>query len=145
MANKKESPFVNLGLSSLMVVFLVLCLAIFSALTLSGANSSMAFSQRMADRETAYFAACSRAEEILDVLDERLSETGADSDFSDLGVVSQGDRLYFTVPLSEGQVLSVSLRLTPGGKHYYEIESWKTVASLETKTDTLPLMTIGGE
>ena len=145
MNKKQESPFVNLGISSLLVVFLVLCLVIFSALSLAGANSNMAFSQRLADRKTVYYNACSQAERVLDIVDRRLSENGFESDFSDLGLTRQNDLLTFSVPVGEGQELCVSLHLTPGGKHYYEIDAWKITAVPSSYEETLPLMTMGGE
>lgn len=60
---KKSVPFLSIGSSSLLVVFLVLCLVIFAVLTLTGAQSDYRFSRQLADRRTAYYAACNQAEE----------------------------------------------------------------------------------
>lgn len=129
MSGKRNAPFINVGISSLLVVFLVLSLAIFAALSLASANSDVSYSRRMADRKTDYYAACSRAERILDAVDERLAETGFGADFSDLGVTREGDYLSWQTALSDTQAISVRLILTPEGQHYYEITQWKTVAA----------------
>ena len=60
---KKSVPFLSIGSSSLLVVFLVLCLVIFAMLTLTGAQSDYRLSRQLADRRTAYYAACNQAEE----------------------------------------------------------------------------------
>lgn len=66
---KKSVPFLSIGSSSLLVVFLVLCLVIFAMLTLTGAQSDYRFSRQLADRRTAYYAACNQAEEQIASLD----------------------------------------------------------------------------
>ncbi len=145
MRNKHGNPFVNVGLSSLLVVFLVLCLVIFAALSLAGANSDAAYSRRMADRRTTYYDACSRAEQMLDELDEALEEAGFDGDFSALGVTRQEDLLTWQTPVSDTQALSVCLILTPHGEHFYEIETWKLITVAEpSESEPLPLMPMGG-
>lgn len=43
--NKQQSTFVNIGSSSLLIVFLVLCLTTFAILSLSSAQSDYSFSK----------------------------------------------------------------------------------------------------
>ena len=52
--NRRQAPFVNIGSSLLLVIFLVLCLVTFATLSLSSARSDESFSRRMADRKTEY-------------------------------------------------------------------------------------------
>jgi len=46
--DKRQAPFVNIGSSLLLVVFLVLCLVTFATLSLSSAQSDYSFSSRAA-------------------------------------------------------------------------------------------------
>lgn len=52
---KRKIGFVNIGTASLLVVFLTLCLVAFAMLSLSTAKSDYAFSQKQAERTTAYY------------------------------------------------------------------------------------------
>lgn len=78
-SKKKSAPFVNIGSSSLLVIFMVLCLVTFATLSLSSAQSDYKFSERLADRRTAYYTASNQAEEILGSVDAVLARTYGDS------------------------------------------------------------------
>ena len=73
--NKQQTTFVNIGSSSLLIVFLVLCLTTFAILSLSSAQSDYSFSKRSAEHKTEYYEASSRAEMILGEIDQILAET----------------------------------------------------------------------
>ena len=51
----QKSGFVNIGTASLLVVFLTLCLVSFAMLSLSTAKSDYEFSQKLAQKTTAYY------------------------------------------------------------------------------------------
>lgn len=134
--NKREntsSSFTNIGLSSLMVVFLVLCLTTFALLTLSTAKSDYSLSEKMADHRTDYYTTCSRAEKILDKIDKELEENREEllskESFlmNDIIVIVEDDILSYDVPLDNGQHLAVRLRATdPSATDaFYEILSWQ--------------------
>ena len=73
--DKQQSSFVNIGSSSLLIVFLVLCLATFSILSLSSAKSDYTLSERLAEHKNQYYEASSKAESVLDKVDATLEET----------------------------------------------------------------------
>jgi len=73
--NKQQSTFINIGSSSLLMVFLVLCLTTFAILSLSSAQSDYSFSKKFAEHKTEYYEASSRAEMILGEIDQILAET----------------------------------------------------------------------
>ncbi len=75
--NKQQSTFINIGSSSLLMVFLVLCLTSFAILSLSSAQSDYSFSKKFAEHRTEYYEASSRAEMILGEIDQILAETAA--------------------------------------------------------------------
>lgn len=75
MKDKQQSYFVNIGSSSLLVIFLILCLVTFAILSLSSAKSDYTFSERLAEHKRAYYEASSRAEDIVAEIDSILYET----------------------------------------------------------------------
>lgn len=156
-SKKNSSPVVNIGSSSLLVIFIVLCLVTFATLSLSSAQSDYKFSQKLADRRTDYYAASGQAEEILDEIDTILAkayEESADSYFSvvqknlqelDLNGAAADTALVldfssneptaaYTVPITETQALSVVLALNAADKAsdgFYQIRQWKVVSTAE--------------
>mgnify|MGYP001068734622 CR=1 FL=1 len=74
---KQESTVVNIGSSSLLVIFVVLCLATFAILSLSSAQSDHSFAERLAAHKTEYYKASSKAEVITGEIDRILSETAS--------------------------------------------------------------------
>ena len=75
MKDKQQSYFVNIGSSSLLVIFLILCLVTFAILSLSSAKSDYTFSERLAEHKKAYYEASARAEDIVAEIDSILYET----------------------------------------------------------------------
>ena len=76
---QRSAPFTNIGSSSLLVVFLVLCLVTFAVLSLSSARSDDAFSEKLAARKTAYYTAVNRAEDVLSCIDTALEQVPNDN------------------------------------------------------------------
>ena len=70
--DKQQPFFVNIGSSSLLVIFLVLCLATFAILSLSSAKSDHTFSERLAAHKQAYYEASEKAETIVGEIDRIL-------------------------------------------------------------------------
>lgn len=130
---KTSSSFTNIGLSSLMVVFLVLCLTTFALLTLSTARSDYSLSEKMADHRTDYYAACTKAEEVLDELDKQLEQNRADFltnetvTIKDTLVSIENEILSYDIPLENGQCLAVRIQVTDASAAdtFYEILSWQ--------------------
>lgn len=85
--NKKKknstAPFVNIGASSLLVIFLILCLITFAILTLTSARSDYTFSQKLADRKSDYYKANTKAEMWLDQIDTIFDEAYQEAASSD--------------------------------------------------------------
>lgn len=75
--NKEQSSFVNIGSSSLLIVFVILCLATFAILSLSSAKSDYSLSERLASHKSQYYNASSKAESILDEIDSALADVAA--------------------------------------------------------------------
>ena len=73
--DKNSSSFTAIGSSSLLVVFLVLCLATFAILSLSSAKSDYSFTERLAEHKSSYYSACSQAEDTVAAIDNLLAQT----------------------------------------------------------------------
>lgn len=73
-SEKAPAPFFNIGASSLLVIFLILCLVTFAILTLTSAKSDADFSEKLAHHKTNYYAACNTAESTLDEIDAVLAD-----------------------------------------------------------------------
>ena len=92
MKNKQQSYFGNIGTSSLLVIFLVLCLATFAILTLSSARSDYSFSERLAAHRLGYYEASGKAEAVVDRIDEVLSGIAKDIDLDSQESPADRDR-----------------------------------------------------
>lgn len=143
---KRQTPFVNMGSSLLLVVFLLLCLVTFATLAFSSARSDESFSQRIAERKTEYYEAANRAEELLNQIDQILITAEEVPDFTEINSMdtdiyydTEKETLSYQVPINEKQALDVVLALnTEDG---YRIEKWQTVNIQKWESnDTLQLM-----
>ena len=74
---KKSLPVTNIGTISLIMIFIVLCMVTFAALSLSSAASDARLGQKMQAQLTGYYAASNKAEELLAQTDRILADTGS--------------------------------------------------------------------
>ena len=147
MRNKGHFSFMNIGSSSLLVIFLALCLATFSVLALSSARSDYTFSKKAAEHREAYYTASNTAEEMLAELDEMIlaarEATAAvswDEAFTrslamqltnEYTYDTVNRELYFTVPMTDTQVLSVAVRINaPSDAARYTVIRWTVETTL---------------
>ncbi len=157
MQNKGRISFMNIGSSSLLVIFLALCLATFSVLALSSAKSDYTFSKKAAEHREAYYAAANTAEHMLAELDHNIkvarkaSEADTfDNSFTRALATTLGNEytydtvqqlLYFSVPISEREALTVTVRLeAPTSHRRYTVTRWEVTATSDwTADDTMEL------
>ena len=117
MKNKKNSFPPMVGGSSLLMIFAILCLTVFTLLTLSTVNAGRRLSNISADAVSAYYSADLEAEQIFAQL--RLGEL-PDS-------VEAEDSVYrYTCAISDTQFLAVEL--------HFENDEWNI---LRWQTETL--------
>ena len=79
-SEKAPAPFFNIGASSLLVIFLILCLVTFAILTLTSAKSDADFAEKLAHHKMNYYAVCNTAESTLDKIDAVLADAWQLSD-----------------------------------------------------------------
>ena len=96
MRRKKDSmESLNIGGSSILVIFVLLCLVTFATLTLTTALSSYNLSLRVAEASDEYFAADSRAEIVLSEISSLLQSAGADVNIIENGLTDIGYNAVF--------------------------------------------------
>ena len=116
------------GGSSLLVIFIVLCLTVFALLSLSSVQADGRLSTASAEAVRAYYAADCEAEGILAKLRQgKMPE----------GVIKQGDSYKYECEISEVQKLVVEAEVS---EEEYRILRWQAVSTTEWKEeDTLNL------
>lgn len=144
---KNHTPIISIGLPSLLLIFLILCLVTFSVLSLSSASADEKLSRKIADRTTEYYEASNAANDILSDIDQHLTKAFQESQnssdyyerirlaFSDSEDIHFSQEtsvptLHWQTTLNKTQVLSIRLALpypTGAGDTFYEIEEWKVV------------------
>ena len=130
---KKTQFSMNVGLPSILLIFVTLCLVSFGILSIVSANSDLKLSQKVLTRTTNYYETCNQAEEMLAEVHRQLLEAYFSCDSEDI---------YFqkikTIPtsysytISELQELHISLRFVyPPSSNgtFYEIETWQIVTT----------------
>ncbi len=140
MKDKNNStPILNIGTSSLLIIFVIPCLAVFAALALSSAKSDLEFSKDLAKRKSAYYNASYRAEEIAGEIDSLLAQ-GKSPEECSAEVKVSGDTADYEVMIDDSRKLLISLRISGSS---FEIQKWQTVALKEWEdNDTLNLIEI---
>ena len=153
-AQKEQRSFSNFGFSTILLSFVMICVVIFSALTLITANSDYKLSKRVADKTSAYYIAQEKAYERLIAIEELCvncytSSIGAESFFGRIeahgktyGSIQTIDGilyLMFEEPIAENQHLSVKLRISyPETENtaFFEIVEWKSIYNIEIPEDS---------
>lgn len=120
---KLSSP-VGVGVIAILTVLLVLCLTIFSVLSLSAAQADLRLSQTNADTVSAYYAADAQAAQLYAAF------AGGDD-----------GQLEAEIPVNDTQVLSI--RLVRGADGAVQVEAWQLITNQVpgTQEDYLPVYT----
>ncbi len=159
--NKQYTPVTNIGSVSLLMTFIVLCLAVFATLSLSGSISEYRYSQKIAEHNQEYYQASSTATQTLREIDRLLHAAYSSSpdiyyevieeQLTSLGTFTLdfgADRhtVSYEVPIGSSQCLQVCLSLNePAGLNdgFYRIVTWQEVpSSLWNGDDSLNLLTL---
>ena len=116
------------GLSSLLVIFAVLCLTVFTLLSVSTVSAHKRLAQSSRQTIIGYYQADSQAEEILARL--RSGEVPQ-------GVTREGDQYTYSCPISDTQTLAVRVEVAGGT---YQILRWQAISTEDWETeDKLPV------
>lgn len=142
--SKRKYPTINIGSSSMLVVFIILCLITFSVLSVASANNDRKYSEKIANRTTAYYKAANKAEELLSQIDDKLKQIYEQYNADYLSQVpdvltsidgidtSNFPSVSFSIPINDTQTLSVSLLIQipeKEGDTFYTITSWQEIST----------------
>ncbi|MCR5501602.1 MAG: hypothetical protein K6F53_01185 [Lachnospiraceae bacterium] len=117
---KKRASFgLNTGVSSILVIVVILCLVCFAGLSLASANADSQLSDKLAERTKSYYGACSEGY-------RALYEAKKDS--------SSEDPFIRDIPMNENQALRIEAVLSPETGNY-EITRWQIVTISEPELD----------
>lgn len=138
--DKKHEFTMNIGLPSIMLIFVVLCLISFGVLSLVSANADRKLSQKVLDRSAAYYNACNLAEEKLFELDTALKSAYQENP-DRAAYISAISALptEFTFEISDLQYLEMTLSyLYPKSAEdsFYLLRSWRVVTRDDLDYDT---------
>lgn len=126
---KKKTDFAapNIGGSSLLVIFAVLCLTLFCLLSLSTVLAERRLSDAYGQATARWYAADLEAQEIYARLRSGEAVEGVEQ--------IDGQHTY-SVTVSEHQTLGVTLENRNGS---WEVISWQTLAHMEETDNALPV------
>lgn len=148
---------ISVGTTTLVLIFVLLCLLTFSVLSLVSARANMRLSQKSADRTTAYYEAENTSSDILiqvtEAVQKYLNISDEDTFFKNVRTELDGkngirftddETLTWTVSLTENQYLRAEVQISfqpfSNGNHY-RIIAWNTYTDYDWGTDqSLPLL-----
>ena len=126
------------GAVSLVMIFCVLCLAVFATLTVSTAERERKLSEMTAQNAADYYAADTKAMGVVAGLRAGKELSELDVEYTSEGFMG-GTLIELNVPISEMQSLAVTLIQyapeTPGGRREVAVYGWKTVYTGDWETD----------
>ena len=128
MDEKRKGGFPLVGVSSLLVIFAVLCLTVFALLSASTVRADRALSEKSAAAAEGYYRADYAAEVTLARLRAGERPEG----------VKESNGIYcYTHPISETQTLVVEVKVEGND---YEILRWQAVSTADWQaSDQLPV------
>lgn len=146
----------NIGASSLILIFIVLCLATFGLLSLSSAKSDWVLAKRNAAAVSGFYQADAKGEEFVQMVDSTIIETFSQRTETDSCQLLLKDRLkeFYDVetgiirtdiPMERGQALHIELGLSCDEAVRYEILEWRVYNQEDYEIDnSMPVWTGGG-
>jgi hypothetical protein len=139
MENKREFSM-NIGLPSIMLIFVVLCLVSFGVLSMVSANADRKLSQKVLERQKQYYEASNEANEMLAGVDDKLhaiyDTAGSRDEY--ISLISDIPTSY-TYEVGDIQYLQVTLSfLYPSSpsEPLYQIMEWKLVTEDDLDYDS---------
>lgn len=134
MNKKKHSFGINIGSASILLIFVLLCLISFAALSIVSANADSKLTAKVLERTNAYYEACNEAETSLAEIDKTLIRVYLASESADDYFASVGHSKSFNIAISELQTLVVQIEIlypTRDEDTFYRITKWQVVTDEE--------------
>lgn len=146
MNNRQSGGRANIGTSSLILIFIILCLTIFGLLSLSSAGSDWNLASKNAQSVKGYYEADGQAVEFAAMVEEELLQCGlmASSPEAYIHLVKERLKEYYheetntietDLEMLYGQKLHVALELCLEEKRGYRIAAWNVYQSEDYEID----------
>lgn len=146
--NTKYRFGMNVGSASLVLIFTVLCLTLFATLTLLCAKNEMNLTNKYSESVTQYYAADSKAEANLLIIQDVLSSADKTNTNKTSYIITQCKKYNFTyvqknnkiyITFNENintqQVLHVTVKVNSINDKEFEIIQWKKINKDEINID----------
>lgn len=133
--NKRETNnnyHINIGSSSILLIFIILCLIAFAALSIVSANADTKLSAKVAQRTQTYYSAHNQATTTIAKLDHDLADVYRNTANESEYFQQTGYEQIYEFPISDLQTLCVKARILypqKQGDTFYEITSWQIVTT----------------
>jgi len=142
---KQERRFMGMGASSVLIIFVILCLTTFAVLSLMASQSDLRMSGRFRDAEQDYYEAVAKTGESLKELDRILADVRKTIDYdenyyakliyaavSGIEYAEAGDDglIILLVPIADGErsIQTDIMILPPENAYRYSIKNQRTVS-----------------
>lgn len=141
--NKKKGFGINVGSSSILLIFVILCMVSFATLSIASANADYKLGKRVITRTSAYYEACNTAEKSIAEIDKTLWTIYESSKSKEDYFSTAGTSKSYIIPISDLQNLNITLEILypeKTGDTCYRILSWNVVPNDSIEyDDTLPV------
>lgn len=135
---KQKYPFINMGTSLMLVIFVVLCFVIFATLSFSSSLRDQNYSVKAIEKTKAYYKASDLAQRKLKEIDTCLINHQDLTSIEDIEV--NNTTVSFQEKMDQSQNLIVELQLT-NDSNRYKITKWEKQSSSNWENKTsLPLI-----
>lgn len=161
---KQTKQAINIGISSIVTVFIFICIIIFASLSLVSANADYSLSKKYADHVSEYYTACNQVEEwkhtITQELNSALEASVSQDDYISqsyealtkmdfITVKNDGDVLLLEgeTAISDSQILQFSMRVVypkDSDLELLQVTKWQAVPAKEWEGDN-HITVLGGE
>ena len=132
--SKQREFRVNVGTSSILLIFIILCLVAFATLSIVSASADYKLSRKVADRTGNYYEAANQAERYIASIDKTLQNVYSQAEDEEAYFATVGHSKSYLIPISDLQSLSVKLELlypTTAEDTFYRITSWQVITTGE--------------
>lgn len=129
---KKQIFGMNIGSSSIMLIFVILCLISFAVLSIVSAHADSKLTRKVLERTTAYYEACNEAETALAGVDNTLQNIYASSANEEDYFKTVGHNKSYAIPISDLQTLQVTIEIlypVHDDDTFYRITNWQVITS----------------
>ena len=118
----------NPGSTSILLIFVTLCLVAFAVLCVVSSNSDRKLGNKVINRTTEYYDACNHAQRIIAQIDNELLQAYGDtSSEADFYTAVGGPSRAFVIDIDKTRKLHVGLSIDypqESGDSFYHITSW---------------------